>query len=97
MGAGKPPTVTDAPPSVVTSLPSGPNADTATTEPSFKPLPKIAAIEPGATVDGATAKLALLTTPPSRMSGPPGAGGRYLYKNESAARVSVSGIVFRSV
>src|SRR3972149_6583524 len=61
--------VTLAPPRLVTSLPSGPKLENSTVEPSFRLLPKIAAIEPGATGAGLGAKLALLTTPPSFTEG----------------------------
>src|ERR1039457_3548857 len=91
------PTVTLAPPNVVTNRPSGPKLENNTCEPSFKPVPKIAAIDPGATGAGLVAKLALLTMPPSRTTGPPGAGGEYLYRNGSATFVKLSGIELRSV
>src|ERR1035438_8886133 len=82
------PTVTLAPPKVVTNRPSGPKLENNTCEPSFKPVPKIAAIDPGATGAGLVAKLALFTMAPSEITGPPGAGGEYLYKNRSEEHTS---------
>jgi hypothetical protein len=39
-------------------------------DPSFKPVPKTAAMDPGATGAGLGLKLALFTTPPSNTTGP---------------------------
>src|ERR1039457_4519485 len=91
------PTVTLAPPNVVTNRPSGPKLENNTCEPSFKPVPKIAAIDPGATGAGLVAKLALLTMPPSRTTGPPGAGGEYLYRTGRGQLVRLREIESRSV
>src|ERR1022692_4293013 len=70
MGAGTPLMLTLAPPSVVTNFPSLSKLENNTVEPSFKLVPKTAAIDPGATGAGLGAKLALFTTPPSNTTGP---------------------------
>ena len=62
MEADIPLKVTLAPPSVVSSLPSFPNEENALLDPSFKLLPKMAAMVPGAMGFVPVAKLALLTT-----------------------------------
>ena len=61
-GAAMPLKVTLAPPRVVSSLPSLPKDEYALLDPSFKLLPKMAAMVPGAIGFAPVAKLALLTT-----------------------------------
>ena len=83
IGAGVALILTLAPPSVVPNLPSGPKLVAETLVPSFKLFPKMAAIAPGATEAGCSAKLAALTTPPSNTAGAGGSGPPSFIKNAS--------------